>query len=281
MPASSTLHLSFESGRNGSTILRVKRQEPPWKVVRGFQTPSGETLAHLHNVSGGILDGDSLECRIELTPGAQAQVTTTGATRLYRSRSKDRTAAQRSVITVGERAYLEYLPDQLIPFASARFEQSARVQLDDGASLIWWDIVAPGREASGEIFQYESLAGSLELTACGERIAVERWTIAPLLRSPAANPRLGPFHHFASCYVCRAGDPTAYWRKLEAQLERLADRLSGPEVLWGVTSLKAHGLVFRGVAVRGRSLSEGLVEVWKAAKWALCGRAATIPRKVH
>ena len=130
--------------------------------------------------------------------------------------------------------------------------------------------MAPGREASGEIFRYESVAGSLDLIACGERIAVERWAIAPLLRSPAAISRLGTFHHFASCDVCRAGAP-----------QPLADRLSGPEVLWGVTSLKALGLVFRGVAVSGRSLSEGLVELWRAAKWALCGRAAIIPRKIH
>jgi len=281
MPASPTLHLSFELGGNGSTILRVKRQDPPWRVVRGFQVPSGETLTHLHNVSGGILDGDSLECRIDVAPGAQAQITTTGATRVYRSRSKERTASQRSIVTIRQGAYLEYLPDQLIPFASARFEQSGEVELEDGASLIWWEMVAPGREASGEIFHYESVARSLDLIASGERIAIERWAITPLLRSPAATPRLGPFHHFASCYVCRAGAPAGYWRKFEAELQPLADRLSGPEVLWGVTSLKAHGLVFRGVAVSGRSLSEGLVELWKAAKWALCGRAAIIPRKIH
>ena len=281
MPATSILHLSFELGTNGATILRVKRQEPPWKIIRGFQVPSGETLTHLHNISGGILDGDSLECRIDVAPGAQAQVTTTGATRVYRSRSKQRTASQRSIVTVRPRAYLEYLPDQLIPFAGARFEQSAEVELEDGASLIWWDKVAPGREASGEIFRYESVAASLDLIACGERIAIERWSIAPLLRIPAAISRLGPFHHFASCYVCQAGAPAGYWRKFEAELQPLADRLSGPEVLWGVTSLKAHGLVFRGVALSGRCLSEGLIELWKAAKWAICGRAAIIPRKIH
>lgn len=282
MPGSSTLlHLSFELNRNDSTILRVKRQEPPWRVVRGFPSPTGETLAHVHNVSGGILDGDSLECRIDVAPGAQAQVTTTGATRVYRSRSTERVALQRVVAIIRESAYLEYIPDQLIPFAGARFKQHAQVTLHPGAALVWWDQVAPGREASGEIFRYESLAGSLELMACGEPIAIERWTIAPLLRSPTAIARLGPFHHFASCYVCQAGMPAAYWRKFEAELQEVADRLSGPEILWGVTSLRAHGLVVRGVAISGRSLYHGLVEIWKAAKWLLCGRVATLPRKIH
>ena len=281
MPGSSTLHLSFELNRSGSTILRVKQQEPPWRVVRGFQAPSVETLVHLHNVSGGILDGDSLECRIDLASGAQAQVTTTGATRVYRSRSAERIATQRSLVTIGERAYLEYLPDQVIPFTSARFEQSAHVELHPGASLIWWDMIAPGREASGELFRYESLASSLELIACGERIAIEHWTLAPSMRTPTAIARLGPFHHFASCYVCRAAAPAAYWRKFELELQAVADQFSGPEVLWGVTSLKAHGLAVRGVAISGRSLSDGLAKIWKAAKWSLCGRVATLPRKVH
>jgi urease accessory protein len=281
MRDSSTVHLSFELSSGGSTILRVKRQEPPWRIIRGFQMPTGETLAHLHNVSGGILDGDSLECRIDLAPGAQAQVTTTGATRVYRSRSAERTAAQQTVVTIDEHGYLEYLPDQLIPFAGSRFDQSARVELHEGAALIWWEMVAPGREASGEIFRYEWLAGSVGLIACGEPVAIERWTFTPLQRRPAAVARLGPFRYFASCYVCRAGAPAGYWRKFESELQPVADRLSGVEVLWGVTSLKAHGLVFRGVGYSGRPLWDGLIEIWKAAKWALCGRAATIPRKVH
>ena len=281
MPGPPTLHLSFERNRNEFTILRVKRQEPPWRVVRGFPLASGETLAHIHNVSGGILDGDSLECRVDVNAGAQAQITTTGATRVYRSRSSERIALQRLSVKIGERAYLEYLPDQVIPFAGSRFEQSTAIELQKGASLIWWEMIAPGREASGEIFRYESLAASVELIACGEPIAIERWTIAPLLRSPAAIARLGSFRYFASCYVCQAGMPGERWRKFESELQAVADRLSGPDVLWGVTSLRAHGLAVRGVAVSGRSLYDGLIEIWKAAKWSLCGRVATLPRKVH
>jgi urease accessory protein len=281
MAGPATLHLCFERSKSGETILRVKQQEPPWRVVRGFPTPSGETLAHVHNVSGGVLDTDSLIWRIDVKACAQAQVTTTGATRIYRSRSSEHTATQHSSVTVGEGAYLEYLPDQLIPFAGSRFRQTLSIELRQRASLIWWERVAPGREASGEIFRYESLASSLELVAEGERVAAERWMLAPPVRRLDSLARLGPFPHFASCYVCRAGESAAWWRNFESELQSVAERESNAEILWGVSCLKAHGIVIRGVSKSGRLLREAWVEIWKAAKWLLCGRAAALPRKIH
>jgi urease accessory protein len=281
MTAQATLHLSFEQDKNGSTVLRIKQQQPPWKVVRGFPTPSGETLAHIHNVSGGVLDTDSLVCRIDVGAGAQAQVTTAGATRVYRSRSPGQTAAQHSEVSLGEGSYLEYVPDQLIPFAGSRFRQTVSIELRGKASLIWWERVAPGREASGEVFQYASLASTLRLYAESEPVAIEKWTLDPDIRRLDSMARLGPFLHFASCYVCRAGEPAAYWRNFESELRNTAEQKSNAEILWGVTCLQAHGVVVRGVSTSGRLLRDGWMDVWKAAKWLLCGRAAAPPRKIN
>ncbi len=280
MSGSSTLHLSFECAA-GATIVRVKQQQPPWRVVRGFQAPTGEALVHVHNVSGGILDSDSLLWRIDVASGAQAQVTTTGATRIYRSRSVQHTASQRAEISVGACGYLEYLPDQLIPFAGSRFEQTTSIELGDNASLIWWERIAPGREASGESFGYESLASRFVLTAEGSPIARERWMLEPKIRPVDSVARLGPFRHFGSGYICRAGEPETYWRNFESELQDLTGRLCGAEISWGVTCLRAHGLVIRGVSTSGRLLAESWVEIWKAAKTRLCGRVAALPRKVH
>ncbi len=275
------LHLFFETARQGDTILRVKQQQPPWRVVRGFQAPSGELLAHVHNVSGGVFDTDSLQCCIDVGAGAQAQVTSTGATRVYRSRSPERSASQRIEVRIGEAGYFEYLPDQVIPYAGSRFEQTACIELDRGASLIWWDRIAPGREASGEVFHFESLASSIEIRAAGEVAAIERWSLEPFRRRVDSPARLGPFRHFASCYVCRAGGPAEYWRAFESRLQDVADQLSTPELLWGVSALRAHGLVIRGVAHSGRCLADGLTGIWAAAKQHLCGRVAVLPRKIH
>jgi urease accessory protein len=283
MAESSNLHLEFEADNTGGTILRVLQQQPPWRVVRGFRNPSGETLAHVHNLSGGILDTDSLSWQVDVGPRAQAQVTSTGATRVYRSRSPGRRASQHLRMNVAAEAYLEYLPDQLIPFAGSRFDQTARVEIDRGGSLIWWDRVAPGREASDEIFRFVELTSHFELIADGQPVAMERWTLAPLTQRLDSIARLGSFRHFASCYICKAGEPASYWKNFEGQMQPVADQISGrgSEVIWGVTTLRAQGLVIRGLAVSGRSLMSGLVEIWKAAKWLLCGRVATLPRKVH
>jgi urease accessory protein len=281
MAHSSKLHLAFEANDTGGTILRVREQQPPWRVVRGFRVASGETLAHVHNVSGGILDTDSLFWQVDVGPRAQAQVTSTGATRVYRSRSPESRASQHVRVSIAADAYLEYVPDQLIPFAGSRFDQVARIEIERGGSLIWCDRVAPGREASDEIFRFVELTSHFELIADGQPVAIERWTLSPLVQGLDSIARLGPFRHFASCYICRAGEPASYWKNFELQMQTVAGQLSNREILWGVTSLRAHGLVVRGLAVSGRSLAGGLVEIWKAAKWILCGRVATLPRKVH
>ena len=275
------LSLRFEDVA-GQTVLRLKHQQPPWRVIRAFPNTSGETLAHLHNVSGGVLDSDDLHLQIEIGPDARAQITTTGATRIYRSRSVDATSRQRTEVTIAKRGLLEYLPDSIIPYARSRFEQSTTIDLNNEATLFWWETIAPGREAAGEVFDYHLLRSSLDLRAEGQSVAFERYAIEPGIRNPASAARLGPFRYFSTFYVCQAGRATPSWLELESQLGDLAEELSRPgEVLWGVSALAACGLAIRGVALKGRDLTQGLTRFWRAAKWSLCGRVAAIPRKIY
>src|SRR5437868_10045544 len=89
------LRLGFEfDSRAGRTVLASCEQEPPLKVVRGFPLADGALLVHLHNLSGGVLGGDWLRTEVRVGHRANAQLTTTGATRLYRSRREDRAAIQ-------------------------------------------------------------------------------------------------------------------------------------------------------------------------------------------
>ena len=151
----------------GRTILNVSQQDPPLKVVRAFALADGSALAHLHNVSGGLLGGDKLALSVRVGAGARVQLTTTGATRVYRPREEASPVSQISDITVGENALLEYVPDAIVPFAGARYSQRTTVRLAAGAGLFWWEILAPGREAHGEIFEYECVEMKTDVLALG------------------------------------------------------------------------------------------------------------------
>ena len=149
----------------GRERFRVTRQDPPWKVVRAFALPESGALVHLNNVSGGVLAGDRLALDVEVQAGAAAQITTTGATRLYRHRAGAADSEQHARFSVGDAAMLEYLPDPVIPYAGSRHMQRTEIRLGRGSTLFWWEVVAPGRLAAGERFAFERLRVQTEVYA--------------------------------------------------------------------------------------------------------------------
>ena len=116
-------------------------------MIRAFPQANGGSLVHLHNVSGGVLAGDRLSLEVQVGPRARAQITSTGATRLYRHRRDSADSEQRISISVAEEGLLEYLPDALIPFAGSRHHQQTEIHLADRATLFWWEVVAPDRKS--------------------------------------------------------------------------------------------------------------------------------------
>ncbi len=262
--------------------MRVREQRAPLQVVRAFPIADGGALVHLHNVSGGVLGGDQLHTTVDVGPRAYAQLTTTGATRLYRHREGREPAQQTTVVTVGADALLEYAPDAVIPYAGSAYRQHTRVELAEGAGLFWWEIIAPGREARGEVFAYEMVENELTIVADGQMIALERARLEPHERPLTSPLRMGPYRTYASFSICRVGVEAATWRDLEAELSELAINLSEDgTTVWGVSTLPAHGLAVRGLSRTGRVVYPGLVAFWGRAKERLYGRAAVPPRKLY
>src|SRR5260370_16942917 len=102
------LHLS--SDRERQKGLRVREQRPPLQVIRAFPLSTGGALVHMHNISGGVLGGDQLTLEVEVEQGAHAQLTSTGATRLYRTRPHLPVSKQIATFTAREHALLQDLP---------------------------------------------------------------------------------------------------------------------------------------------------------------------------
>jgi len=260
----------------------VDAQQPPWRAVRAFPQPNGGTLVHLHNVSGGVLSGDHLTLDIEVAPGAAAQVTTTGATRLYRHRPGTDASEQSTNIRVGEGALLEYLPDALIPFAASRHRQQTRIALAAGAKLFWWETVAPGRQAMGETLAFDSLRLQTEVRSLERPLLLEDLLLEPAKRPLTSSARLGAYTHTANFYAFGTGVRAAEWRELETRLAELCSAHSTPGVMiWGTSALAAAGIVVRGMSVSPRALPATLAALWRVSKKFLTGEDAVLPRKVY
>jgi urease accessory protein len=262
--------------------MYLDAQQPPWRALRAFPQPNGSALVHLHNVSGGVLSGDRLTLDIEVGAGSAAQVTTTGATRLYRHRPASADSEQRTNIRVGQGALLEYLPDVLIPFARSRHQQHTRITLADGAKLFWWETVAPGRQAMGETFAFDSLRIQAEVHSPSRPLLLENLLLEPGKRSLSSAARLGLYSHTASFYAFATGVPAPQWRELETQLAEFCSAHSQPgAMIWGTSTLAADGIAVRGLSVSARTIPATLADLWKVSKKFLTGEDAVLPRKVY
>jgi urease accessory protein len=274
------LELRFDVN-GGVTRMNVFRQEPPWRAIRAFHNPQRQALVHLHNVSGGILAGDALDLSVQAGPATRVQVTTVGATRIYRTRP-DRAAARLSTsIRIGEGAMLEYLPDATIPFAGSRFMQRTSVSLGANAGFIGWEIVAAGRVGSGEVFEFDFFDSEFHILSDARPLAMERYSLRPSVRDPRSVVRWGRFRYTATLYVCHTGVAPSRWIGVESRLNELAVQQTSQEVRWGASTLVAGGVVIRGLSLEVHQITTGLPIFWGHAKQEIWGEPAVVPRKIY
>jgi urease accessory protein len=112
-------------------------------------------MAYIYIISpsGGILQGDRYRMDIKLKNNAYSHITTQGATRIYRM--ENNFATQIVNVVVDDGCYFEFVPDQIIPYRNSRFYQTVNLNVHDNATMVYSEIIVPGRVASGESFEYD------------------------------------------------------------------------------------------------------------------------------
>jgi urease accessory protein len=150
-----TLLLEQDQDR-GKTVVKEQYSKVPLFTQRAlYLEESLPSMAYVHimSPSGGILQGDRYRMDIVLKNNACAHITTQGATRLYRM---ERDYATQIVnVVVDDACYLEFVPDQIIPYRDSRFYQTVNMKVHDNGTMVYSELIVPGRVASGESFQYD------------------------------------------------------------------------------------------------------------------------------
>ena len=122
------LDLELQGNSEGKTVVTRQFSQVPLQIQRAlYPENSLPGMAYLYVISpsGGILQGDRYRTDVLLKNKAIAHITTQGATRIYSMNSNS--ASQMVNITVDENCYLEYIPDQIIPYKNSRYYQKVNL----------------------------------------------------------------------------------------------------------------------------------------------------------
>jgi urease accessory protein len=143
---------------------------------------------------GGLVDGDTIRLDLTLAKGATGLVGTQASTKVYRCPSG--VCRQDLAANVDEGALLVLVPDPVVCFADARYEQTIAVELAGGASLVLVDTFTAGRSARGERWQFARYASRVAITRGGAPFIHDAMLLDPAHGDVAA--RLGRFDAIAT-----------------------------------------------------------------------------------
>ncbi len=197
------LSLVFQNDNNGKTILGEQFSQVPLHAQRAlYCEDSFLNLAYLYivSVSGGILQGDRYRIDVRLKKNSMVHITTQGATRIHSMNSNS--ATQMVNITLEENSYLEFIPDQIIPYQDSRFYQRMNLNVHDSATLFYSEIITPGRVAMGESFEYDVCYLKTRGTNQNENLRfIDITNLEPKIQKMSSFGILGKYTIVGSVYI--------------------------------------------------------------------------------
>lgn len=171
------LHLLFAE-RNGQTFLREQSFRAPAHISKPYWDGT-HLIVNVVNPTAGLFPGDTIEVSLRASANSKAVITSPSASRIFRAREQGTTVIWKQHLYVEQGAWMDFFPEMLIPHAGSTFAQDTTIQLENGASILYLDSMAPGRLASGEAFKFSRLSWRTELQIDGRLTALERYSLQP------------------------------------------------------------------------------------------------------
>jgi len=259
------LELGF-ARRGPRSVLAYRRQRGPLCVQRPFYPEGGTCHLYLLHPPGGVVGGDRLEFEVHCEAGAEALITTPGASKFYRSAGPG--AVQTQTLRVASDGALEWLPQENIFFPGARVGLHARIEIEAGGRFLGWEIHCLGRPANREPFSAGQLNARLELYALGIPLLLERLRIEDD-RDLGLAAGLRGFPVAATLLATPADG--VHLDLARACLPETSQGFSGATLVDGL-------LVVRHLSPSTEQARRAQVRVWSALRPTLLGREPCPPR---
>ena len=252
------LMLRAEVRDDGRTAIGAQAFRAPYHVSKPYWDADTRTLlVQVVNPTAGILSGDKLESAVEVAAGAAMLLTTPSASRVFKMREGEANGTQRFMVETG--GWLEVLPEPLVPHRGSVFHQSTWLNVAEGGSAFYADLLMPGRVAHGEAWGWGRLVLELDVRRGDQRLLHERFDQTGVgLKALAALAGAGEGACFGNAVVIGPGldaESAPAWRD---QLHALQ-----ADGVWiGASQLRlAGGWSIKFVAPDGVKLKQTLAEI--------------------
>jgi urease accessory protein len=235
----------------GSAQLTFTRSGSHTVLTRAFATSPAKLIAsngrgaacwvYAATLGGGLVGGDEIQIRADVTAGSRALLTTQASTKVYRSLRRSR---QTLTARVDADALLAVVPDPIVCFARADFVQTQRYDLHPDASLVAVDWMTSGRHATGERWAFSRYESRFDVRRGSHRVFLDGLVLEP--GADAVVARMGRFDVLLTAIITgplvRSDAMDLVDRMSKAPIERSAD------LVFSAATLRDGGALLRMAA---------------------------------
>jgi len=263
------LKLCFEEKKSvnaSHTVLGKTEHYGPLRVQRAFYPEDG--LAHIYilHPPGGVVGGDILNIDFSLEKNTQVLATTPGSGKFYLSAGRYAQLTQQLKVKPG--ASLEWLPQENILFSGARLRARTRIECQDNATFIGWDISCLGRPTSDEQFTQGAFDSRLEFYHNDTLLFIENQRVLneQSLRA-LAGLRGQPLQASMLAFPCSLQHLEIARKKIDS----FSSDLISATLIDGL-------LVIRALGDNSEIIKKQLIQIWQVLRPNMLKRFAVLPR---
>lgn len=277
--------LQLELGKDsdtGKTVIRKQYSRVPLLTQRALyleETLPAMAYVYIVSPSGGILQGDRYQIDITLGNNTFAHVTTQGATRIYKMEKNY--ASQIVNIRLEDESYFEYIPDQIIPFRNSRFYQEVNLNVHVNATMVYSEVIVPGRVASGEEFEYDiCYIKTVGRNHLGKARFIDTVKLEPKNENLRAGGILGNFKVVGTTYIVTK---ESYVKDLQYEISEQIKSVDsrGRRKISGGTSVlpSRQGIIIRILGNSAEDVKKIMFDVVRIARKLIVGASFSGTRK--